>query len=155
MLFNTSFNMSSNKRVSKHAGFTLIELMIAVLVVAVLAAVAIPGYYSYVERSRRSDAVTTLMSLAQAQERFMAIHGSYAALLSGSVADGEGLGVPADNTSNEGFYSMSLDRPRDGAYILTATPRASQASDIECAAFTLSHTGQKEVTGTGSIDDCW
>lgn len=149
------FNMPSTRLVNRHAGFTLIELMIVVLVVAVLAAVAIPGYHGYVERSRRSDAVTTLMSLAQAQERFMAANGRYAASLNGSVAGGDGLGLPADSISNEGFYGMSLDRPSDGAYLLTATPRASQAADTECAAFTLSHTGQKDVTGTADADACW
>ncbi|HSH48349.1 MAG TPA: type IV pilin protein [Halomonas sp.] len=138
-------------------GFTLVELLIIVMVIGILAAVAIPAYYGHVERSRRSDAVTALMSLAQAQERFMASHGEYASSLNGSVAAGDGLGMPADNLSSEGFYTISLVRPEDeeGEYILTAAPRGSQASDAECGSFTLAHTGARGVTGTATVDDCW
>lgn len=142
----------------RQGGFTLVELLIAVMVVGILATVAIPAYYGSVERSRRGDAITTLMGLAQAQERFMANHGEYASSLNGSVSDKSdlGLGMPAGNLSNEEFYTISLNRPDgEGSYTLTATPRGSQTSDTKCANFILKHTGERDVSGTGSVDDCW
>lgn len=139
----------------RQGGFTLVELLIVVMVIGILAAVAIPAYYGHVERSRRSDATTTLLGLAMAQERFMAAEGHYAASLNGSVSDGSGLGMAADNLSSEGFYTISLVRPEEEEYTLTAAPRGSQTSDTECGAFTLAHTGKRGVTGSGSVDGCW
>jgi type IV pilus assembly protein PilE len=52
----------------RHGGFTLIELMITVAIVAILAAVAYPSFMEQVRKSRRSDAITALNAVAQAQE---------------------------------------------------------------------------------------
>lgn len=144
---------------TRQSGFTLIELMIVVVVIAVVAGVAIPGYQAYLERGRRSEAVTALMRLAQAQERFIVVHGYYASSLSGSMADGDGLGWIAGSPSNgqgdEQFYHVTLNRPSEVAYTFRAQPQGSQAADTLCASFTLTHTGKEGVTGTGSVEDCW
>jgi type IV pilus assembly protein PilE len=57
----------------RHAtGFTLTEVMIVVVIVGILATIAYPSYQEKVLRSRRADGQAALMSLAQAQERYMA-----------------------------------------------------------------------------------
>lgn len=133
-------------------GFTLIELMIVVVVIAVVIAVAIPGYQAYLERGRRGEAVTALMRLAQAQERFIVVHGYYAPSLGGSMASGDGLGW-SDGASV--FYQLTLERPTEVTYELSAQPQGAQTADTLCASFTLTHIGQKGVTGTGSVEECW
>ncbi|WP_027966171.1 type IV pilin protein [Halomonas halocynthiae] len=139
-------------RATGQQGFTLIELMIVVVLMIVAVSVAVPSYQTYLERGRRSEAVTTLMNLAQAQERFMVIHGYYAPSLSGSLASGDGLGWSGEDAV---FYQVALSRPTDVAYTLSAKPQGSQVADTVCASFTLTHTGQKNVTGTGGVVGCW
>nr|WP_299380635.1 type IV pilin protein [uncultured Halomonas sp.] len=143
----------------RNQGFTLIELMIVVAIVGVLASIAYPSYHSYVERSRRGDATTGLLSLAQAQERFMSRCGEYASRLEGSsdCSDTDpGLGL-SDALSEEGFYAFSMNATL-ASYTLTATPRGSQASDEQCQRITLNHLGIRTAQndkGESTRDTCW
>lgn len=137
----------------KHAaGFTLTELMIVVVIVGILAAIAYPSYQNQVIRSRRADGQAALMSLAQAQERYMARCGEYATSIAGdSDCDAEGLGRSTD--SPEGYYRLSLSDSTTTRFTLTADAVSPQDIDTECDALTLSSTGVRDTTGTG--DDCW
>jgi prepilin-type N-terminal cleavage/methylation domain-containing protein len=65
-------------REQQSAGFSLLELMIVVAIVAILAAVAVPGYYNHMVRSRQSAVIGELMSIKAAQERYFADNGAYA-----------------------------------------------------------------------------
>ena len=58
-------------------GFTLVELMITMLIIGILAAIAIPAYNDSVRKSRRSDAMTALAAVQQAQERWRGSNASY------------------------------------------------------------------------------
>ena len=60
-------------------GFTLIELMITVAIVAILGAVAYPSYQESVRKSRRAEARVALMDVLQQQERYMTQYNSYLA----------------------------------------------------------------------------
>lgn len=66
------------ERQKKGAGFSLLEVMIAVAIVAVLAAVAVPGYYNHMMRSRQTAVIGELMAIKGAQERYFAENGGYA-----------------------------------------------------------------------------
>jgi prepilin-type N-terminal cleavage/methylation domain-containing protein len=59
-------------------GFSLIELMIVVAIVAILAAVAVPAYFNHVLRSRQADAYHNLLDMKAAQEMFLSMENTYA-----------------------------------------------------------------------------
>ncbi|MFV8784180.1 type IV pilin protein [Microbulbifer sp. SA54] len=137
---------------SKNKGFTLIELMIVVAIVAILAAVAIPSYQNQVRSSNRADAQGALMSFAQAMERHFTENGSY----EGAATGGGDTGAPAifpteaplDGAAKH--YDLAITQATASSYLLTATPKGSvQAND---GSMTLSSSGQrlwdKGATGT-------
>src|ERR1700754_1788282 len=73
--------MMMSKRSTKVRGFSLIELVIVLLIIAILAAIAIPSYRQYVIRANRVDAQRSLMDLAARQERFFYSNNAYATAL--------------------------------------------------------------------------
>lgn len=109
-------------------GFTLIELVVVMVVLGILASLAMPAYLNQTRRLRRSDGVTALARLQQAQERWRAQHPAYAASLG---ADG----LNTAGTSPAGHYALSTDTSPDTltvAYRLTATAQGAQADDADC-----------------------
>ncbi len=103
-------------------GITFIELLVVVLIIAVLAAIAVPTYTSYLQRGRRADAKTALEQLRAAQEVFRAENGAYTnnfALLNANWG-----GPPA----KVGLYDITLVATAT-TFTGTATPTGSQASD--------------------------
>ncbi len=129
------------------AGYTLIELMIVLVVIAILAAVAVPAYQSQAFRARRSDGKDLLLRVALAEERHYTSFHRYA----DTLAD---LGLGSGD-SERGYYTISVATARSAqAYILSAMPQGVQAGDA-CAALTLDHTGVKGESGGTGNGDCW
>ncbi len=95
------------------SGFSLIELMIAVTIVSILAAVGMPAYFNHIMRSRQSAVVGELMSIKAAQERFFADNGGYAGrmsvLPSSAQADGTVIMYSATGTYTSGDYQYWID----------------------------------------------
>lgn len=115
-------------------GFTLIELMITIAIIAVLAAVALPSYQGSVKKSRRSDAQAALAGFANAMERhFTTNNNSY----KGAASGGTDNGVPtvfAPQSPLDGatkYYNLRIAGvPADGSrYTLRATPIGAQVGD--------------------------
>jgi type IV pilus assembly protein PilE len=133
-------------------GFTLIELMIVVAVVAILASIAIPSYTQYVIRSNRTEGKVLLMQSAQSLERCYSRFGAY------TNTSCEGL---FPQTSESGFYEVDFPGDDDVAansFTLSAVPQGTQATrDTKCGTLTLNHVGQKGLgtTATGTVDECW
>lgn len=84
-------------------GFTLIELMIAVVIIGVLAAMAYPAYTKYSIQTRRSDAQIALTQAAAAQEKFYSDCGHYAQIPNGAT---RACGTAA-NSFNDGVLAMN------------------------------------------------
>lgn len=122
----------------KSKGFTLIEVMVTVVIIAIIASIAFPAYQQMVLRSHRSDAIDTLATTAQLLERQFTETNSYT-----------GLVLPT--TSTNGYYSISA-KVTAASYTLTATATGRQAKDTECETFTIDNTGQKTATTAGV---CW
>jgi type IV pilus assembly protein PilE len=151
------------------SGFTLIELMIAVAVVAIIVAIAIPNYNNYLTKSRRSDAKAALMEIAQLQETYFADNNRYA----------EGSGDEAFNKlraknygfqvidgafhSKEGYYRLEFSQSAPNFFEARATPvgmqQAAEEKTKQCYAFLLDSRGQKRVEGTSNNvqnnQHCW
>lgn len=124
------------------------ELMIALVIVAILVAIAYPTYNEQIIKSRRADGIAMLFNAAQRQQQF------YTANQGFTETVGTG-GLQLSSASTEGYYSLSIVADAT-SYTLTATPRSTQTSDTRCGQLTLNHLGVKgNVGGTISADKCW
>jgi type IV pilus assembly protein PilE len=130
-------------------GFTLIELMVVVAVIAILMAIAVPAYRESVRKSRRAVAQTCLTEFAQYMERFYTTNLRY-------DRDRTGAAVPAPSACTQdvtAFYALSHAVPPSAtAYTLQAVPVGDQIGD-RCGTLTLSYTGAKGQASGAT--DCW
>lgn len=132
----------------KFKGFTLIELCIAMAIIAILTAIAYPSYTAYVLKSRRGDAMATLSFDQMALERCFAQNFSYSGCAS----------LPAfPQTSPQGFYSINISNVTASTYTLTATPVGTQTKDTLCASFTVNQANVKTAADTSAAAQvsCW
>lgn len=141
----------------KCGGFTLIELMIVVAVIAILAAIAYPSYQDSVRKSRRADAKGVLLEAAQWMERFYTENNRYdqnRAAPPVAVALPAGL-AEAPKEGGTKYYDITLSAVAQNSYALQAAPKGVQSGD-PCGTFTLTHTGVKGVSGGSYTKDrCW
>jgi type IV pilus assembly protein PilE len=141
------------------AGFTAFEVLTALVVVGVLAAIAIPSWRSHLLKTRRGDAIAALIAVQKAQDQYFGRHARYAVATQLAVASPGGLGL--GETSAHGYYGISLQTSADGLdYRATARAlaREGQSVDARCAEFTIDHNGQRRATDAAGADrsaDCW
>lgn len=118
---------------AKQNGFTLMELMIAVAIIGILAAIAIPSYMGYVENARATDAQGALTSFASAMERHYTQNGSYLGADGGTTAITGALTAPtiyptqAPLDSSAKFYNLRIFNLTANSYELRAVPIAGTA----------------------------
>ena len=147
-----------------HAGFTLVELMLTLAVIAIISSLSVVSYRQYVQRANRVDGTSALLHLSAAQERYYLQHDEYAttaALLADSPP--AGLGITG---TQQGLYEISVAASADGAavgYIATATASGtgSQRDDDDCQAFTIDQSGTRGASDAGGAESaqitarCW
>ena len=142
----------------KAGGFTLTELVVILAVIAILTALALPNYQSFVMKSRRMEAKELLYEAAQRQQQFFTMFNVY-------TTNTGSLAVPT--TSTNGYYTLGIAAGTTGnintSYLLTATPVSgtSQAGDSDCYAFRLNSLGTKSNVDSGGTvitpptPPCW
>ena len=132
--------MRVKKRKGTQDGFTLIELMIAVVIIAILAAIALPNYTQYVRQGHRVDAQADMLQFAQAMERCFTRHRTY--------SDADCL----PETPQAARYTFSVDPLTATTFTITATPDGSQIQD-PCGVLTLNHRGGRPPDSSDA--NCW
>ena len=148
--------MPALNRARTARGFTLIELMIVVAIIAILASLAYPSYRDSVARGRRADAKAALLEAAQWTERQYTVSNTYVATLLTSLNQS-----PKGNST--AVYDIayvttpSASAPSATQFFLQATPRSggSMASD-KCGSFIVDQKGDKTISGgTATAAQCW
>lgn len=136
-------------------GFSLLELMIVVTVVAILANIAYPSYIAHIQSARREEAKKALLEAAQKMESYYAMNLKYT-----GATDAQGNStifptqVPATGTAN---YFIKITSASTTTYTLTAQRNTSgiQAKD-PCGNMVLNRDGTKSVTNASyTADQCW
>lgn len=122
------------------AGFTLIELMIALAIVGILAAIALPSYSQYVIRASRAEAQAQMMDIANREQQFLLADRAYA---SKEALQSSGFALPTTVSTKYG-YEIVVGTGTVPSFTITFTPTGSQASD---GALTLTSEGVKTPNG--------
>jgi len=136
--------MNSNKR----NGFTLIELMIAVAIIAILTGISWPTYVSYMTRSSRSAAQTQLLELAGLQEKIYQDANSYTVSATAAYngrADG-GLGTTGNTTDGKYALTITPNAIPTQTFLITATPVVGSTQDGD-GNITISSNGTRLRAG--------
>ncbi|MBT1540114.1 type IV pilin protein [Ralstonia solanacearum] len=142
------------------AGFTLIELMITLAIVAILVALAYPSYNNYIMKSHRADAKTALLDLASRQERYFALQNNYASTPSALGYAGTAFPL-ALQTNGQTYYQLSVQvtgspgtstLPGFSASAVPASP-GPQQSDA-CGTYTINQLGVQGNSGN-TTSQCW
>jgi len=127
----------------KNYGVTLIELLIAVVIVGILTSVAYPSYVNFTLKSNRTEGQRELMRLANLQEQLYVDSRAY-------TTDMKELGMPADPYITEnGLYSIDATVSGE-TFLLKATAKLGQTKDSGCLELTITDTGKKSPTS-----GCW
>jgi type IV pilus assembly protein PilE len=140
-------------------GFTLVEILTALIVVVVLVALVLPMWRTHQLRVRRADARAALIAAQTAQDKFFGIHARYASGAEIPAAAPGGLGLAP--ISEHGFYRVEVTASADGlAYVATAREIEVRglAGDSRCVELSLDHNGRRRALDAGGLDksaDCW
>ncbi len=132
-------------------GFTLIELMITVAIIGILAGIAYPSYQDSVRKSRRADAKAALMGLSNAMERHFTETNSYIGAAVG-CSPNPGIYCVPPQTAN--FYNITINAATAATFTIQAAPTGTH-TDPRCGTLSLTHTGVRGETGTGTVAECW
>lgn len=135
----------------KRAGFTLIELMVAVAVIGILAAIAFPSYQDYIRRSKRAAAKAVLSDLANRQQAYLNDKRAYAGSLSALVPS---FSAPSEIGSDYQFAVTADNTASPPTFSVTATPISSTMLADKCGTsasipLALSQAGGRTPAG------CW
>ncbi|MEP6908424.1 MAG: type IV pilin protein [Pseudoxanthomonas sp.] len=128
-------------------GFTLIELMIVVAVIAILAAVAFPSYQDAIRKSRRGQVKADMVEYAALAERWRTINNTYAGFALPVGQSPREVGAPAryNLTPNAAFADANT-------FTITATPTTGQDLD-RCGTLSINQAGVK--TSAAAVSECW
>ena len=141
----------------RNNGFSLIELMVVLAIVAILLGVALPSYQSHVLKTKRNVAAAEVMKILGAQEQFFVNNRQYSTTLANLgmtnplYIDGDGNSVAAASAT----YEISLVSASSSTYTLQAVPKNAQAKDTGCGTMKITVAGVKSVSGSATVADCW
>jgi type IV pilus assembly protein PilE len=137
-------------------GFSLLELLVTIAILAIVASLAASSYHHNVIRAHRTEASTTLLAIQMAQERWFLQNNAYAQAVATLVARPPlGLGIPisAAGLTQNGYYTIGFAAATPTAYTIRAEAQGGQTNDDpRCVIYTVTESGVRtpaESTG------CW
>ena len=152
-----------SKFMRSRQGFTLVELMIAVVVLAIIASIAVPSYRSYVLRAQRTDATSALLRHTNCEEKFFLQNPQVGYTNDFGPAGLRMAAAPSATVPSEnGHYTVqiTIPDPTPGAtplsFLVTATPTpgGAQVNDTHCTTFTLNSDGVRS-SSPSPVAMCW
>lgn len=133
----------------KVLGFTLIELMITVAVIAVLSAIAYPSYTNQVRKSKRAAAKAEMVEYAQRAERWYTLNNSYTNF---KFTENGATSISSPRDGSKAMYTVTI-LPAARTFAITAVPAGDQAKD-PCGTMSVNQAGVKTPANTSALD-CW
>jgi type IV pilus assembly protein PilE len=143
----------------KASGFTLIELMITVVIVAILASVAWPSYQSYLQRSRRAEAQSLMLAIANKEQQYLLDARQYTDVLGAGglaiVQQSWDCTLNASKTCTNPYYNVTvtLNAGPPPSFTVTGTPIATTSQNAD-GTLTFVSTGGK-TRMVGAVDKGW
>jgi type IV pilus assembly protein PilE len=140
-------------------GFTLLELLVVVAIVALLLVLVLPSYQVHLNAMRRAMASATLLEVMIRQEQFFLEHKRYAERLTDLDYPGHPYAIdregnPVPDQAQDRTYLIEL-ATAGYSYTLSATPVLSQAADRACGTLSLDSAGIKRASGERTARECW
>ena len=129
------------------AGFTLMELVIAMTIIGIIAAIGIPSYQSFIRESRRADAIAALLDMQLRQENWRANNNTYTNV-------GTNIGQPTAGTAFT-YYTFSIPVATATAYTIQAVAKSTGKQNTDkdkgasCATLSINQSGTKSPAA------CW
>ena len=134
----------------RQRGFTLIELMVACVIVGILVRIALPSFTSQIQSSRRIDAKGAVLDLAAREERYYAINNQYASTAAQLGYATLPLSISSGGSSTS-YYQLSVQLTSTTTYFALATPTGSQVKDTTCGVYRVDQLGNRtnlSINGT-------
>jgi type IV pilus assembly protein PilE len=136
-------------------GFTMVELMIVVAIIAILAAIALPTYTNYITKTKRVAAEGCLSEHANYMERYYTTNLNYAKDSAGTANALPGLDCASPQRTGADYQFALAAAPTVG-YSITATPTNAQLTrDTKCGTLSLDQAGMRGATGSAGVAGCW
>lgn len=145
---------------NRQRGFTLVELLVVVTILAILASIALPSYREHIRRASRVEAKTALLEDVQFLERNRTVTNKYGTnAADGTVLTAANLPVTQSPKDGAARYTIKFDGdPTDDTFTLIAVPVAGGPSaGDKCGTFMLNEQGRKTLgeDATAAVADCW
>lgn len=132
---------------TKPSGFTLVELLICLLMVAILMSIAYPSYQNFIIKARRADAQSELLKAQIQQSNYRITHPTY-------IDNNNATGLPSDNT----YYTFSVVSASSHTYLLKAEANINNSQnndDLACRNLFIDQNSRKTKDGELENTACW